>query len=212
MIINDRDKQIIAEVSRWQGMLGRHVRLLCGFTNIHTSDRRLKKLIDGGYLMRKRYIYGVAGILSITPKAQRDFDIYLPIGEQRLDQIEHDIAVVDTVIYMIHKYKIPPELILSEKQLRHEHGFAKRKHMPDFTFTRKEKTYCVEVELSMKAKDRLQKIIKDNYLAYDYQRWVVPQSKIIIRRVLETNSKAYTNIGVIDMEVVNEYIQGELSK
>ena len=75
IVITERDILILKEVSRWRGILGRQVQMLCGFDGVRSCDRRLKLLIDEGYLIRKRYIYGVAGLLSITEKARREFNI-----------------------------------------------------------------------------------------------------------------------------------------
>ena len=71
MILTERDRLILREISRWRGCLSRQVQLIGGFTGLRACDRRLKKLVDENLLTRKRYVYGLAGIYQITPKAQR---------------------------------------------------------------------------------------------------------------------------------------------
>lgn len=181
--------------------------MLCGFESVRSCDRRLKVLIDEGYLTRRRYIYGVAGLLSITEKARRDFDIELPVSEPRLDQIIHDIAVTDTVIYMTNVYKIPLNIIVSEKELRTQDGFTARTHKADFIINHKKHTFCVEVELSTKSKDRLMNNVRQNYMTYSGQIWTVPQGKVKIRDILEEASEIYPNIKIIDMEVIDDFIR-----
>ena len=46
--------------------------------------------------------------------------------------------------------------IRTEKQLHSVDGFSNRKHRPDFTYSKDGKTFCVEVELSLKNKKRLE--------------------------------------------------------
>jgi len=81
-------------------------------------------------------------------------------------------------------------------------GFSVRKHRPDFIYTSDGKKICVEVELSLKAKDRLEKIIKDNFREYDVQVWVVPDLKSKISKILEKNKSMYTNIKILELDEV----------
>jgi hypothetical protein len=91
-----------------------------------------------------------------------------------VEQIPHDIAVLDTAIYF-HKVKsVAYADMTTEKQLHSMDGFGVRKHRPDFIIHRNGKTYCIEVELSLKAKARLEAIIQANFMDYDHQIWVVP--------------------------------------
>lgn len=174
---------------------------------MRSCDRRIKVLIDEGYLTRQRYIYGVAGLLAITEKARVDFDIGLPVSEPRLDQIIHDIAVTDTVIYMTNVFNIPLHNIVSEKEMRNKDGFTTRAHKADFIINQGKRTFCVEVELSTKSKNRLMNNIKQNYMSYSGQIWTVPQGKIKIRDILTEANKIYSNIKIIDMEVIDDYIR-----
>lgn len=181
--------------------------MLCGFDGVRACDRRLKLLIDEGFLTRRRYIYGVAGLLGITEKARREFNIALPVSEPRLDQIYHDIAVTDTALYIMYRGKVSARNIVTEKELKNRDGFTTRKHMVDFIFYYgKNHTCCVEVELSAKSRERFMNNIKQNYMAYDYQQWVVPRDKVKIRTMIQDAQNQYPNIRIIDMEVINDYI------
>jgi len=117
------------------------------------------------------------------------------------------MTIYSTAIFFIKSYGIGRNDIISERQLRHELGFNPRVHLPDLIFTKDGKKYCVEVELSMKAKSRLDKNIKDNYLKYDVQDWVIPQSKVKIMEYVERAKSKYPNIEVIPLEVVQEYVR-----
>ncbi len=79
--------------------------------------------------------------------------------------------------------------------------------MPDFIYKSGQNQYSVEIELSLKARQRLEKNILKNYTEYDYQFWIVPQTKIKIKEILEENQKKYGDIEIIDLEVIDEFIR-----
>ena len=205
MILTERDKLIIKEISRWRGCLSRHVQIIGGFTGLRATDRRLKKLVDEQLLTRKKYVYGLAGIYQITPKAQKLLGIDGYIGTIRLDQAFHDMAVIDTYLYFLNKANLQKDDFISEKEIRHELGFNSRSHLPDFIFKWNNEVYCVEVELSQKAKERLEKNVADNYSNYKLQYWIVPSdNKRVLDWLNEFNDK-YPNIKIIDMGVIDDF-------
>lgn len=124
----------------------------------------------------------------------------------RLDNVIHDIAVLDTAIYMIAKYNISLSDIQTEKQLHSKNGFSIRKHQPDFIFTKDNKIYCVEVELTLKSKDRLENNIKSIFLTYDIQIWVLEDNPKLIR-VIKENKLQYPNIEIKEIKEVRNYVE-----
>jgi len=66
----DRDYIIFREIDRWRVSLGRHICVVAGFTGQRACDRRLRKLIDAGYLERKKILYGLPGIYTNTNQAK----------------------------------------------------------------------------------------------------------------------------------------------
>ena len=123
----------------------------------------------------------------------------------RVDRINHDIYVVETVIYYLTKYDIPLKEIESEKELHIKDGFGTYKHQPDFIFHHENQSYAVEVELNLKAKARLEKNIKDNYLKYDYQVWVTNDNKVF--NAIQSYLNIYSNIVLVRLEEVEEYVR-----
>ena len=205
MILTERDRLIIKEISRWRGCLSRHVQIIGGFTGVRACDRRLKKLVDENLLTRKRYVYGLAGIYQITPKAGKLLGLDGYIGTIRLDQAFHDMTVVDTYLYCLASLKIQREDFISEKEIRHEDGFSPRSHLPDFLFKWKDGLCCVEVELSEKAKDRLEKNVESNYVKYEFQYWFVPKENKRVLKWLKEFSDKYPNIKIVDMGVIDDF-------
>ena len=200
----DRDYRIFKEIERWRVVLGRQIAELAGFTGLRACDQRLSKLIKAGYIERKKILYGIPSIYSLTNKAKILASLPLRAEKIRVEQIPHDIAVLDTAIYF-HKVKgIPYEDMTTEKQLHSMDGFGVRKHRPDFIITHNDKSICVEVELSLKAKSRLEGIIQDNFMQYNHQIWVVPDKACKIYQILKDNQAQYTSIHILKLEEVQK--------
>jgi len=205
MVLMDRDYEILREVERWRVCLGRHIKSLVGFTGERACDRRLKMLIDAGYMERSHILYGVPGVYTLTHKAKVLLALNPKKERIKADTIVHDIAVLDTAIYMLCRYNISRSDILTEKELHMKDGFSNRKHNPDFIFNKDGLKHCVEVELSHKAKDRFIRNVKSNYMKYDRQIWVLPMSDKRNRMLL--TKSGYTDIEIIDCEVIRDYIR-----
>jgi hypothetical protein len=189
-------------VARWRGCLGRQIKIIGGFNGTRATDRRLKKLIDEKLLTRKNYVYGLAGIYQVTRKAQKHFGLETHLGTIRLDQAVHDMTVVDVYLFLREKLSLPIEAFTSEKEIRHEQGFTVRNHAPDFLYKHNGEMFCVEVELSQKAKERLESNARDNFIKYAGQKWYVPKSNKRVIAWLEEFKRVYPNIEVIDMGVI----------
>ena len=69
MILTQRDVDIITSIQKWRFLLSRQIRVLCGFSGQRACDRRLKKLIEAGYIERRHYIYGIPRLYFVTRKA-----------------------------------------------------------------------------------------------------------------------------------------------
>ena len=54
MELTDRDYLILGLVFRFRFCQGRHIKELAGFQGQRATDRRLRTLIDAGYLLRKK--------------------------------------------------------------------------------------------------------------------------------------------------------------
>ncbi len=202
--LNERDSVVMHEISRWRFCLGRQLKILADFSSQRTCDRRLKKLIDAGYLKRVHLVYGIPGLYFATKKAKDFYNLDCITSTVRLNQLQHDIMVIDTAIYFIGK-GLDEKSIITERELKHEDGFSAPKHRPDFIFTKSDEKCCVEVELTEKSKERLEKNIRDNYLNFDIQYWITGNEKI--KRNLEKFQSRYSNIEIIEDKEVTEYVK-----
>ena len=70
-----------------------------------------------------------------------------------------------------------------------------------------DKSFGVEIELSLKAKKRLLANIEDNFTRYDYQIWIVPNAEHSIRKIITENQPIYPNAKIISLEEVKDYVK-----
>ena len=201
MRVMERDREIIRVIDRWRVVQGKHIKDLVGFDGQRACDRRLRKLIEAGYIKREKILYGIAGIYSNTNKAKKIMAESLSGVNRkiRIEQIMHDIAVVETAIYISQKYEIKIKEIKTEIELHRQDGFGVRKHRPDFVFNKNGKTTCVEIELNLKAKNRFENNIINNFENYDKQIWIVTSLENKIARILEENKDKYPDIEIWEL-------------
>jgi len=207
IVLVDRDYRILKDIERFRFVLSRHIKLLAGFEGQRACDRRLKALIETGYIDRKKVLYGVPSVYYLTHKGKMLIGANKRQDKIRVEKIPHDIAVVETAIYFMEKHNIKLEEIITEKQINSIAGFGERKHCPDFVIEKDNVKNCIEIELSLKAKARFEKIVESNYLAYNTQFWVVAETGLKIKKTLEKLSEKYQNIEIINLEEVQELVR-----
>jgi DNA-binding Lrp family transcriptional regulator len=200
MKLTERDYFIMQEISRWRFLLSRHICVFCGFTGERACNRRLKILIDHGYIKKQHLFYGMPALYTLTYKGKVLIGTNTKAENIRLEQVPHDVMALDTVVYLMQKRELSLHSFVSEKQLHQRDGFSNRKHRPDFIFTQNDKTYCVEIELSIKSKDRFLKNLKDNFSNYDGQIWIIPKSDK--RTCALIRGSGYPNIEIMESEVI----------
>ena len=195
MVIVERDREIIKLVYRFKFCMGRHIKELAPFLGARSCDRRLRLLIDSKYLTRKKYLYGLPYLYTVTHKGRILIGANKRENKIRLEQINHDATVLDALIYFKKKYGFTLDEIESERELHIKDGFGMRKHHPDFVFTQENKKYAVEIELALKAKVNFEKNVRANYLNYEKQIWVTGDNKIL--EMLKNFKKEYPNIEIV---------------
>ena len=205
MELTRRDRCILDTVYRFKFCLGRHINLLAGFTGLRGTDRRLKTLIEAGYLARRKYLYAVPYLYTLTHKGRVLMGVNKREDKIRIEQIAHDIYVLDALIYFTRKYRLSLNDVESEKELHIKDGFGARKHHPDFVVNMVKQRIAVEIELNPKSKERLEKNIRDNYLNYDGQTWITNDNKVI--SLINSFAGEYANLNVIRLEEVIKYVR-----
>jgi len=100
VVLVDKDYELMRELERWRFCLSRHIRVLAGFAGSRACDRRLKLLIEAGYIERKMILYGVPSLYYLSHKGRIVISANKRQDKIRVDKIGHDIAVLDTVIFL----------------------------------------------------------------------------------------------------------------
>ena len=202
--ITDRDMEILRLIHKFRFCLGRHIKALSGFNGLRSTDRRLKALVDSGYLTRKKYMYGIPYLYTLTYKGKILIGENKRIEKIRIDRIPHDISVLETVIFYIKKYRLTINEIISEKDLQSKAGFGTRKHCPDFLVIMQNQKHAIEIELNPKTKERLKKNISENYMNYDLQVWFTDNNKVYT--MIEEYKKQFPNLHIVRLEGVKTYV------
>lgn len=200
----ERDYLILNEIEKWRVITGKQICCLCGFSGQRACDRRLRKLIELGVIRRQKFLYGVPGLYFLTSAGRNLIQVSEKPEKVRVEQIVHDLTVLDSAIYFNRKHGIPFSSIVTEKQLHKQDGFGVRRHRPDFVFTREQKTFCVEIELNLKSTDRFLKNIVCNFTEYDGQIWIVPDMHCKIARFLLQQKTNYPNIKILELQEVKQ--------
>lgn len=200
MKLVSRDLRILREVERWRFSLARQIMAFSDFQSKSALYRRLKLLVDNGYLKRKRYLYGLPALYTVTPRGYKALALPTKNVTVSVGMIEHELAVIDTYLYLKDKYQLNYDDFLSERQLRLE--YDKAKHYPDITFTLDGNSHCVEVEFSLKNATLLERNIKENYLSYDRQLWIIKKEHTRLNKLLQKYEAEYPNIEIILWEDV----------
>ena len=203
--LQERDLEILKLVYRFRFCLGRHIRVLCGFSGARAADRRLKLLVEAGYLERKKLLYGVPYLYMLPHKGRMLLGVNKRADTLRLERITHDVFVLDSVIYFIHTAGIALFDIITEKELHTKDGFGNRRHYPDFVINTTDGRIAVEVEIALKSKERLEQNIRTNYLDYDFQYWILgdnPKLNALIKGFMNE----YSNLKAIRLDEVIKYV------
>ena len=203
--MKESDFEILRLIYRFRFCLGRHIKELIGYKSLRASDRRLKAILEAGYIERKKYLFGIPYLYTLSHKGRMLLGVNHKKENIRIDRILHDIHVLDTVIYFVKKYNLALNNIISEKELYSLSGFTVRVHHPDFIIDYKEKKLAVEVELTPKNKEILEKNIKANFINYDSQTWISNNIKVL--NLLAKLKDTYSNVVIINLGEVLDYIR-----
>ncbi len=195
-----RDLEILREVERWRFCLSRQIYDFTSFKSKSAFYRRLKLLVDHGYLTKKRYLYGLPAIYTVTIQAYKELAIPVKSNKVSVGVLEHELAVIDCYLYFKDKYKLESNAFQSERELRNE--FTSSKHYPDIVFKKEDNDYCIEVEFSLKSPNSLERNIKENYLNYEEQFWIIKKEHYRLNKLLEGLKQSYPNIKIILWEQI----------
>jgi hypothetical protein len=209
IVITQRDMNILLESIRWKFLLARHIKYIGGFGSDNALYRRLRMLIDARYLKRLYTIYGVPAIYITTSRGKKmaGLDTMLsPVSNVSPVSIRHDMCVVDAAIYLTQLLDVSFSEMQTEREIRKKQGYGLPEHVPDIVIPAQD--ICVEVELTQKTDNRLEKIMSDEYRKYDRVIYVVPNASGQLYRKIKNIADNYPTVEIIELEAVQKYAKG----
>lgn len=170
--------------------------------------RRLRKMVQNGYLYHERIFHGKPGVYRVTSSGQNIAgDVLTPkkITNANLATYGHGLTVIDVATALeAHTggtWK-------TERHIRREKGITgvgRTEHVPDGELKFSDgKSIAVEVELSGKSQRRLQKILRQ-YARTEYKEvWYICGTKAITERIRTAAGKArYIKIHLLEEVLEN---------
>lgn len=195
--IQERDLVAIRELYRWRALAGRHVRVLCDYPSQSTAGRRLRLLVENKYLKKHHVLYGYPALYTVAHKGRVLIGANKREDKINLSLIPHNMAVLDVACYFHEEQGVPMGDFVTEKEMHVSDGFSSRQHRPDFVITRGCRRIAVEVELTLKAIDKLRNNIQTNFIEYDGQIWLTATRNSKISRVILEETQHYNDIEVL---------------
>jgi hypothetical protein len=207
MVLTERDRKILIEMLRWRFLLARQIKVIGVFNSNQSLYRRLRKLLDFGYIRRIYYLYGVPAIYTATTRGIKtaSLDICLSPAAVNPAQIRHDAAVIDTALYLMLTAGINLSEMLTERELRHANGYGPSTHVPDIVIPVLSTSY--EIELTLKGNTRLEKNIADAFARYNRTVYVIPHSAARIKGKVQELAEKYPSIEILDLEEVEKIVK-----
>ncbi len=167
--ITERDLEILKFINDFGFVEMPHLDRRFGFKKPR-NYQLITKLVDAGFVQHERVFFGRHGVYRLTPKGAAMTE--LPhLARINLGTYKHDIVLIDTYLNLRMQY--PEAGWISERQLmkdKHATGVGQRGHVPDGLLVFPDgKQVAIEVELTLKGKYRLEKILKGYGAAFSYK-------------------------------------------
>lgn len=121
----------------------------------------MQRLIEAGFIKHQRILHGRPGVYSVTRKGAKLTDLP-PIEQVTVGRYEHQNCVLN--VYMKLREQYPEAHWISERRLMNDKfcdGLGKTGHVSDGILMFPDgKQIAIEVELSIKGKNRIEKILR----------------------------------------------------
>jgi hypothetical protein len=197
MIYKKRDGEMLMWVNGFGCVTAGQVVEWMGVSNA-TGYVRVKKLVEGGYLERRKILHKEARVHWITKQAEQVIgDDLIRLRNVSLGTYFHDLLLVDLSLFLEKKtgYQFVPE-----RRLRIENdGFVigKNGRIPDGVLITEDKPIAIELELSVKGKRRLSNILNNYMMNFEYSEvWYFTNNQYVfnaITKLLPKNSNIKIN-------------------
>jgi DNA-binding PadR family transcriptional regulator len=130
----------------------------------------MQRLVKQKFVKHERVFHGKPGIYTVTHKGAQYTDLP-PLDKLYVGQYDHQLSIVNVYLQLRQQY--PDAEWISERQLKHDKfrdGVGKKGHVSDGILQWVcGKRVAIEVELTRKGKNRLEKILKSYIAQFAFQ-------------------------------------------
>lgn len=184
------------QAATWMGVCGR------------VGRRRLRNLVDGGYLQRKRFAFNDPQFHWLTKQGWEASGDHLK-PPQRINRVTylHDRVLVDLSQQLVAHTKgdfVPERRLRAERRAktRWRKGGWKEGHTPDgLLYVGDRKPIAIELEISLKESNRLRKIITDYVVDRDLREVWYFVTNNTVRRAVERTTRPYSDFKIFSIEL-----------
>jgi DNA-binding Lrp family transcriptional regulator len=139
----------VLQIAKWMGV------------DFSTAARRVRLLIEAGLIRRTTVDILSANPIVVTPDgALVAGDSLPPLKGIRTGDFRHDSLLVDMARGLTARF--PRSLFEPVRRLRHSGALAKAKHLPDGYLHFRGHRYTIELELTVKSRQRLSAIMAEH--------------------------------------------------
>ena len=169
MRITERDKKVLRAINRFGYA---DARFVSSYFNWHKklTYRRLNKLTQHNFLHFDWIFQGKAGVYRVTRSgAELSQDHLPPVRRINLATYDHQLRVLSLSLRLLDEHGGE---FVSERDLRHQLGINtnnSKVHVPDGVLILNEQRVAIEVELSVKSQQRIEKILHHYRKDFSYQ-------------------------------------------
>lgn len=197
MIFQERDAQVL----RWINGFGfASVEQIQKYMKVGPTAAyvRIKKLVEGGYLVRERVLHGQARLHKVTKKGMlASADALAPMQYITLGTFRHDFMLVDLALSLETE---TGGTFVPDRRIRHDEGLSGKGqsgHVADgYLYIGDEKPIAVELELSVKSRARIVDIINTYGGNLDVKEvWYFADHKSVVQ-ALEKAARGYPFIKI----------------
>lgn len=141
----------------------------------------IKRLIKAGFIKHERIFYGRSGVYQLTNDGS-NLTTLPPISKVPLSVYEHNLKLIDLHIALSRKH--PDVVWMSERQLKYDKfkdGVGQAGHVCDGIMIFPDgKKVAIELELSMKGERRLNQILKNYSIQFEFNEiWYFCEKSLI---------------------------------
>ena len=169
--------------------------------NKSNAYKVMQRLIKDGYVMHERIFYHRHGVYRVTRNGASVSGLPM-LSQVSVGNYEHQIAVIEIYIKLMRQY--PDASWLTERMIRRTGdmpGKGRDKHYADALMILSDgRQIAIEVELTMKSKNRLKDIMMDYMILFDIKEVWYFCAPAIVDKVRNIAENWKTTFKVFELE------------